>query len=118
VTFLADENISRQVIARLRDAGHDVLSVSESLAGASDADVLTLAESEARALLTEDQDFSELIVRQRLPVPGVVLLELHRLSSAAEAEVVAGVVAAHQARILGSVVVIEPGRVRHRPLPR
>ncbi|MGE0009062.1 MAG: hypothetical protein AB7S92_26230 [Parvibaculaceae bacterium] len=42
--------------------------------------------------MTEDRDFGELVVRQRLEVQGVVLLELDRLSNEAEAERVARVV--------------------------
>ena len=39
-----------------------------------------------RILVTEDRDFGELVVRQRLGVDGVLLLELDRLSNAAETD--------------------------------
>jgi hypothetical protein len=45
---------------------------------------------------------------------GMILLELDRLSNAAEAEVVS----VHADKLLGNLVVIEPGRIRIRPLPR
>jgi hypothetical protein len=48
----------------------------------------------------------------------MMLLELDRLSNAAEAEVVAEVVSAHANKLFGNLVVIEPGRIRIRPLPR
>ena len=114
--FLADENVSRLVIARLRDEGHDVVSVAETRPGAPDDDILNAAEADSRILITEDRDFGEMVVRQRLGLVGVILLELDRLANSAEAEVVAEVVSAHAARLAGNLLVVEPGRIRVRPL--
>lgn len=116
--FLADENVSRAVIDRLRGNGHDVLSVAETSAGAPDKDILGAAAIEGRILITEDRDFGEMVIRQRLAVGGVLLLELDRLTGVMEAETVAEFVSAQTDRLSGNLVVIEPGRVRIRPLPR
>jgi predicted nuclease of predicted toxin-antitoxin system len=83
----------------------------------SDPNVLKLARIEARILITEDQDFGDMVVRQRLDVGGVILLELDRLSNEKEADRVAGVVAVHVDRLTNNLIVIEPARVRIRPLP-
>ena len=77
-----------------------------------------MANTEGCILITEDRDFGELVIRQRLSVRGVILLELDRLSDAAEADAVAAFVSAHADKISGNLVVIEPGRIRLRPLPR
>jgi predicted nuclease of predicted toxin-antitoxin system len=116
--FLADENVSRMVIARLRASGFDVISIGETRSGAPDKYVLEAADAEDRILITEDHDFGELVVRQQLGVRGMILLELDRLSTATEADVVAAVVSTHADKLLGNLVVIEPGRIRVRPLPR
>jgi predicted nuclease of predicted toxin-antitoxin system len=115
--FVADENVLRLVIERLRAGGFDVLSITETRSGAPDRDVLQAADAEDCILLTEDRDFGELVFRQRLDVRGVILLELDRLSNAAEADV-AEVVSAHSDKLVGNLVVIEPGRIRVRPLRR
>lgn len=44
--FLADENVSRLVIERLRSSGHDVVSIAETSAGAPDEDVFNAAEAD------------------------------------------------------------------------
>lgn len=116
--FLADENISRQVINRLRAAGFEVVSISEISPGIPDKDVLSVADTEECILITEDQDFGELVIRQRLEVRGLILLELDPLSNSAEADAVAGVIATHMGKLFGNLIVIEPGRVRIRPLRR
>ncbi len=116
--FLADENVSRLVIERLRNRGHDVVSIAETRAGAPDKDILDAADADDRILITEDRDFGELVIRQRLGVRGVILLELDRLSSATEAHTVIELVSAQADKLVGNLVVIEPGRIRIRPLPR
>jgi predicted nuclease of predicted toxin-antitoxin system len=116
--FLADENVSRLVIEQLRAAGFNVTAIGATSSGVSDTDVLTTASREGRILITEDRDFGELVVRQRLAVHGVVLLELDRLPNVAEANLVAALVAANADKLPGNLVVIEPGRVRVRPLRR
>lgn len=114
--FLADENVSGLVIARLRGEGHDVMSIAETRPGTADDEILNAGEADARILITEDRDFGEMVIRQRLGVRGVILLELDRLTNATEAETVADVVSAHRERLVGNLVVVEPGRIRVRPL--
>ncbi len=46
-----------------------------------------------RILMTEDTDFGELVIRRRLTISGVILLELDRLSNAAEAQQAGEVIA-------------------------
>lgn len=69
------------------------------------------------SLITEDRDFGELIIRQRLAIRGLILLELDRISNAAEADIMAQVVSSHLDKLLGNLLVIEPGRIRVRLLP-
>jgi len=116
--FIADENVSRLVIERLRAGGLDVVSISETRPGISDRDVLEAANAESCILITEDRDFGELVIRQNLAVRGIILLELDRLSNAGEADVVASAVSAHIDKLAGNLLVLEPGRIRIRPLPR
>ena len=114
--FLADENVSRVVIRRLRAAGFEVISIAETRPGIPDQDVVGVAAAEECILITEDQDFGELVIRQRLEVRGLILLELDPLSNSAEADAVVDVVSTHADKLPGNLVVIEPGRVRIRPL--
>jgi predicted nuclease of predicted toxin-antitoxin system len=56
VRLLLDEMFSPQLARALRERGHDVVAVGEraDLSGPPDAEVLTAATSEKRAMLTED----------------------------------------------------------------
>ena len=57
--LLADENIDRPIVEKLRDSGIDVLYVDEKSKGISDNEVLNMAEDEDRILITFDDDFSD-----------------------------------------------------------
>jgi len=48
----------------------------------------------------------------------MILLELDGLSNAMEADVVSRVVSTRADKFLGNLLVIEPGRIRIRPLPQ
>ena len=61
--FLADENVARLVVERLRAAGFDITTIGATRSGASDDDVLATGSGERRILITEDRDFGELVVR-------------------------------------------------------
>jgi predicted nuclease of predicted toxin-antitoxin system len=114
--FIADENVPRHVIDRLRADCHDVASIEEALSGAPDREVLRAAATEARYLITADLDFGDLVIRHRLRVGGVIVFRLERLSNRAKADRVSEVITVHSDRLAGNFVVIEPARTRIRPL--
>ena len=56
--FLANENFPfEELLRRLRAAGHDVVSVGETMQGSKDEEVLSLAAREERVILTFDRDY-------------------------------------------------------------
>ena len=72
--FLLDECVSTRLARLLTDAGHDAVHVSDrDLAGRVDDEVLAAALAEARVLVSADTDFGELLVRQGLALPTLVL---------------------------------------------
>jgi predicted nuclease of predicted toxin-antitoxin system len=114
--FVTDENVPRQVLDRLRLEGYDVVPITGSLSGISDREVLKVAESQSRILITADRDFGELLVRHQLRASGVIVFQLQRLSNTGKADRIAEVIAVHADRLSGHLVVVEPARTRIRPL--
>lgn len=75
--FLLDENVDYRLVSYLTSQGHHVTSIAqEHPASLADHDVLAIARSEKRILITNDKDFGELIFRHHLPHAGVILLRL------------------------------------------
>jgi predicted nuclease of predicted toxin-antitoxin system len=66
--LLADVNVAVEVVAWLRHCGVDVSSILErSLAHLDDEEILALARSEERFVLTHDSDFGRMIFAEGRP---------------------------------------------------
>ena len=111
--LLADENLPRPVIARLRQEGLDVLWIQEALPGASDVDVLGLAAEEGRILLTFDKDFGELARSSAMAAFGVILFRVAMPRPPDAGRALAELILS-RGDWRGRFSVVEPGRVRIR----
>lgn len=113
--IVADENVDRPVIQRLREDGHEVVAILETEPGASDHDVLESANASRAVLLTADRDFGELAYRLRQVATGVVLIRLAGLTPQSRAQAVSDLFRNHELELENSFTVLTPGQVRIRP---
>ncbi len=115
--FLANENFPLDAVEALRSAGHDAAWIRADSPGVTDPVVLARAVAECRVLVTFDEDFGDLAFRAGLPTgSGVILFRLRAGSSADLARQIAAAVAQRD-DWAGHFAVVEPGKVRLRPLP-
>jgi len=114
--FLADENVEAPVIRTLRELGHEVLEVGGLKPGAEDDEVASLARERGCILVTNDKDVGQLVFLQGKRVPGALLLRLPGMSGAEKAPIVRAAVQETGLSFARHFVVVEPGRVRSRPL--
>ena len=114
--FLADECCDASLVEHLREDGHDVVYVVESMRGATDAEVLRRAFEEKQIVLTEDKDFGELVYRLRRPAHGVVLLRFATAQRALKISRLRSLLENQPERLVGAFVTLEPGMTRIRPL--
>lgn len=115
--FFADECVAALVVEQLRDHGHDVAEAAKVCPGYSDDQVLKLAAAAGRVLITDDQGFGELAVRYGQAALGVIILSLYGLPAGVRETYAADQIATLANRIDGHLAIVEPGRVRLRPLP-
>ena len=115
--LLANENFPGAAVAALRNEGHDVLWIRTECPGATDQNVLQIAQTQDRILLTLDKDFGELAFRSRLPSQvGIVLFRLTPSSPDYISRVaLAALKSASEWR--GHFAVVEENRIRITPLP-
>lgn len=115
--LLANENFPASAVALLRREGHNVLFAAESMAGASDMEVMARAVTEKRWVLTFDRDYGELVFARKIPPPpAVVYFRLAHYSATLPAEMFLELIARHD--IAGCFVVVESEDFRTRPLPQ
>jgi hypothetical protein len=114
--LLLNENLPGSLARRLREEGHDVVAVKETMRGADDLSVLARALAEARLLLTQDKDFGELVVRHGLPAEcGILLFRLTGAGPEADTKRMLDVVGSRN-DWSGHFSVATDDRVRMRPL--
>ncbi len=117
--FVADENIEREVVERLRREGHFVWFILEMTRGIKNGAVLAFANQQQALLITADKDFGELIFRERQTAVGVVLLRFPpAMSPDQKAEVVARFVTEYGEQLLGKISVLTQQDFRISPLPQ
>lgn len=112
--LLADENMNRLIVGHLRNAGHEVISISELHPGIPDEQVLDMANANRAILLTCDKDFGELAFRQNLIHCGVILVRLAGLPTEEKAEIIENVLETHCDELKNSFTVISPDQLRIR----
>lgn len=116
--FLANENFPLTSARLLRNAGHDVFSVSEDMAGVKDSVVLSRAANEKMIILTFDRDYGDLIYKLRLPVPlGVVYFRFDPVSPSEPTERLLDLLQIEGLSLEGKFTVVDRQRIRQRPLP-
>ncbi|HRQ65112.1 MAG TPA: DUF5615 family PIN-like protein [Xanthomonadaceae bacterium] len=114
--LLANENVPAPSIARLRAHGVDVLAVAEACPGAKDADVLDLARSERRWLLTYDRDYGALVFERGMaPPPAILLLRQEPCPATRAADLVLPLLDV-PSEVEGYFVVVGERALRRRPL--
>ena len=115
--FVVNENVTGTVIQGLRQRGHDLLSVKESMRSEADDAILARAQTEERIVVTHDKDFGELAFRAQLPAScGVILL---RLSGSEPETDNRRILEALESRAdwAGHFSVVTDDRIRMRPMP-
>jgi predicted nuclease of predicted toxin-antitoxin system len=114
--FLVDENFPLESVLDLKRKGVDVQSVLDYKKGITDEEVLKLASSKGRILITFDQDFGELAFRQKMSSKGIVLL---RIAPASSREITNSLInlLSKGIRVESHFTVIEKNRIRTFPFP-
>jgi predicted nuclease of predicted toxin-antitoxin system len=114
VRLLLDSSIWGPTATALQAAGHDVDWVGDWPSDPGDRVILERARADSRVLITLDNDFGELAVRQGVAHSGLIRLALTPVTL--EAEVCLAALAAFGAELVtGAIVTATPRRMRVRP---
>jgi predicted nuclease of predicted toxin-antitoxin system len=100
------------VARHLEALGHDVFSVHDRAPMMSDVDILAMAVTENRIVITNDKDFGEKVFRDGLSHCGVIFLRLQDERTPSKIRVVDQLLLAHAAALPNQFVVCTETQIR------
>ena len=113
--FLANENFPLPGVAVLRELGYDIIAVGETAPSITDKEVMELATTSERTILTFDKDYGELIFKHGYKPPsGVIFLRLEHFLPKEPGMIVHEILSAHISDMSRLFVVFDGENIRRR----
>ncbi len=110
-----DENVPLKITTRLRQEGYQVEYVTRSVA---DKDILDMAYKQCSLLITSDKDFERLVLDEKRPTAGVILLRIStRIPIEHRAQVVVNMLRKYSEKLQGNFTMLTEAAIDiRRPL--
>jgi len=112
--ILADENIDFKIIKALRNSGIETDSVSENYSGIKDEEVIELAKSLKKIILTEDKDFGEWVFAHKVENLGVIFLRYNYSETDLIIDILLKLLTDKQKELFGKYTTITIHKIRIR----
>jgi predicted nuclease of predicted toxin-antitoxin system len=113
--LLTDQDVYAATVQFLRGLGHDVATAAElGMSQAADTELLRVAHTDGRLLVTRDRDYGGLVFRQALEAGVLYLRVLPSTLQAVHVELGRVLELYREEELQGTFVVVEPGRHRLR----
>ena len=112
--FLIDVGVGKKVERWLSNQGYDTTSVRDIDPRLPDKEILKIAVSEKRMVVTMDKDFGELSYNSGLSHGGVLLLRLDDAKSDEKVKIVENILMKYADKLPNKFCVYKDGRLRIR----
>jgi len=114
--LLADVNVPKHMLVRLRADGHEVAAVVDINRRLSDRAILQLSLTEDAVIITQDRDYWQLVMVEQRPCMGVIWVRLARMPHDQRVERLAATLQEPPETFRQWFTVIYPNRVEHYPM--
>ncbi len=117
--LILDMGLPQRTAKDLRSAGWDVVHVAAVGMGSEpDEAIVQSARSQARVIVTLDEDFARIVATSGNTAPSVILIRLQRLNRSRATELIPQVVTAIRDDLAGGcIATVTANGIRVRPLP-
>ena len=104
-----DENVPLKITTRLREEGYQVEYVTRSV---EDREILEIAHQQKALLITSDKDFERLVLDERRPTAGVILLRIAaRIPIEHSARIVVNMLRKHKDKLEGTFTILSEAAI-------
>lgn len=114
IHFLIDLGVSKKVEEWLQEQGYNITAVRELNPKMTDKDILNLADSENRMVITMDKGFGELVYGSGLSHSGVLLLRLESASGEEKVGIITKILSEYSDELRNNFCVFQNGKLRIR----
>ena len=112
IKFLADVNVEKEIVDYLSENKYDVKWIPDYNCEMLDEDLLKLATTEKRILITNDKDFGELTFLQKRLSTGIILLRVKGQKAQIKVKLMKKLLQNYSDKILGHFVVVTREKFR------
>jgi predicted nuclease of predicted toxin-antitoxin system len=117
IKFLANENVPKATIEKLRNEGFDIISVSSDFPSIKDEAVILFATMDNRVIITFDRDYGELIFKRNIQPPsGIIYFRIQGFQPEEPAEILLNWLSVPNLQFEGFFTVISEKNIRQRKL--
>jgi predicted nuclease of predicted toxin-antitoxin system len=116
--FLVDVGVGKKIEQYLKDEGYDTKAVRDIDPRMKDEDIIRIAASEDRMVITMDKDFGELVYHSLLQHSGVLLLRLENATALEKLQVVRNILLTYSDQIKNCFCVFQSNKFRIRKIKR
>lgn len=117
--FLIDNNLSPTLSTSLSEHGFDAIHVKNlNKSSASDEEIFQIAFEENRIIITADVDFGYILSKWKYNLPSVIIFRFFSYNPVIQFSNIIKIIEEFSSELInGSLVVIEPSRIRIKQLP-
>ena len=110
--FLVDVGVGKKVEEWLKENGYDVKTVRSIDPKVKDTEILKIAISESRMVITMDKDFGELVYKSGKSHAGVLILRIGDANGNEKAELIRKILHEYEDKMKNRFCVFQDGRLR------
>ena len=116
--FLVDVGVGKGIEEYLNEKGYDTKAVRDIDPGMGDEEIIRIAVTQNRMIITMDKDFGELVYHSSIEHSGVLLLRLEDATGTEKLQVVKHILSNYANRIRDCFCVFQKDKFRIRKIPK
>ena len=114
--IIVDESTDARIVEALKEAGYEIFSIQQTMAGTDDLAIIATAASKSGFILTEDKDFGDELVFKKVRNNGAMLLRLAGVDIEEKVRLLLTAIQNHSEELMSAFSVLSKNKLRIRKI--